>query len=308
MNVLITGVAGFIGSHIAETLLKTTETVVFGLDNMYSGSEENLSSLHSFNNNFHFYHADIRNYEVLSKIIQENNIKYIYHLAAIVSVQESINNPLFTGSVNAQGTLNLLEAARQNNVQKIVFSSSAAVYGNELTLPKNELSVTQPISPYGCEKLVGEHYMKLYNDLYGIETVILRYFNVYGKGQNATNDYSGVISKFIRNFEQNIPSSIYGDGNQYRDFIHIEDVVHANILAMNTPDLGGEIFCVGTSCKTTINSVFSALNQKYQNNVPPLYLPKRSGDITESVSDNTKIQQILGMSHFIPFDEGVKKL
>jgi UDP-glucose 4-epimerase len=307
MNILITGVAGFIGSSIAKELVKDTNLTIIGIDNMYSGTKENLSTLSSFKN-FKFYHADIRDYESLNNIFQTNNIQYVYHLAAIVSVQESIKNPLFTSSVNVQGTLNILELARKSYVKKIVFSSSAAVYGDEPTLPKNESSLTKPISPYGYEKLISEYYMKLYNDLYGIETIILRYFNVYGKGQVSTNDYSGVISKFSNNFERNIPSSIYGDGDQYRDFIHVNDVVKANISAMNTSGIGGEIFCVGTSHPVTINTVFALLNKKYHRILSPVYLQERHGDIIESVSDNTKIKHLLGINNFIGFEEGIEKL
>lgn len=307
MNILITGVAGFIGSSIAEELLKDTSITIFGLDNMSNGLYENISLLQSFKN-FRFFEADIRDFTMLTDIIHLNNIQYIFHLAAIVSVQESITNPLITGSINVQGTLNLLEAARKNKVKKIVFSSSAAVYGDEPTLPKHELSKTAPISPYGYEKLMGEYYMKLYNDLYEIETVCLRYFNVYGKRQNITSDYSGVISKFIANFHNGITSTIYGTGNQYRDFVHINDVVKANILAMNTPNIGGEIFCVSTSSKTTINTLFTLLNKKFQQDFSPNYLPSVPGDIQESIGDNTKIKNILKIENFIHFEEGIMQL
>ena len=307
MNILITGVAGFIGSSLAEELLNTTDNIIIGLDNMYNGSEERLSILSSFKN-FRFYPADIRDYEAIQNIIYENSIDGIYHLAGIVSVQESIRNPLFTGMINVQGTLNILEAARQNHVKRIVFSSSAAVYGNDLTLPKDETSPTNPISPYGCEKLLGEHYMKLYTELYKLETVSLRYFNVYGKGQNSSSDYSGVISKFKANFLQNQTSNIYGDGNQYRDFISIKDVVLANILAMNTANIGGEILCLGTSQATTINTVFTMLNQKHNQTFSPHYLPKPAGDIDASVCNNTKVKQMLGIKYFIPFEEGIMQL
>ena len=307
MNILITGVAGFIGSSIANELVKDTNLTIIGIDNMYSGTKENLSSLSSFKN-FKFYHTDIRDYESLNNIFQTNNIQYVYHLAAIVSVQESIKNPLFTHNVNVQGTVNLLEASRNNHVKRVIFSSSAAVYGDEPTLPKDELSTTAPISPYGYEKLIGEHYMKLYNDLYELETVVLRYFNVYGKGQSITNDYSGVITKFIYNFDNNKISIIYGTGEQYRDFVHIDDIVNANILSMRTPNIGGEVFCVGSGQKTTINSLFNLLKLKYQKDFLPDYLPMMSGDIKASVCNNTKIRNILKIDNFTFFEQGIMKL
>ena len=251
MNILVTGSAGFIASHIIEELFKDANNSIIGIDNFYSGTKENLEfiKLMDKNNKFKFIEADIVNFDKINQIIKENNINQVYHLAAIVSVQESIKNPLISNDVNVKGTLNILEASKQNNVKRVVFSSSAAVYGDEPTQPKNELSQTKPISPYGYEKLIGEQYMKLYSELYNVETVSLRYFNVYGQRQSATSDYSGVISIFDDKFKNNDIPNIYGDGEQYRDFVYVKDVANANIIAMNTQNIFGEIFCVGTSQK-----------------------------------------------------------
>lgn len=309
-NILLTGSAGFIASHLIEELLKDENNSIIGIDNFYSGTKENLDFIKSIDNKnkFEFIEADIRDFEQLNKIIKDKQVEQIYHLAAIVSVQESIVNPILSNEVNVKGTLNILESAKLNGLKRVVFSSSAAVYGDEPTQPKNENSITKPISPYGYEKLMGELYMKLYSELYGIETVSLRYFNVYGERQSATSDYSGVISIFEKKFKDNEIPNIYGDGEQYRDFVYVKDVVKANIKAMNTPNISGEVFCVGTSRKVSINDLVSILNHKYSKNVKANYLEARNGDIKESICDNTKIKQFLGFESFISFEEGILKL
>ena len=309
-NILITGSVGFIGSHIIEELLKDEKNTIIGIDNFHSGTRENLDFIESLNTNdkFRFIEADIRDFEIINKIVKENNINQIYHLAAIVSVQESIENPILSNEVNVKGTLNILEASRLNNVKRVVFSSSAAVYGDESTQPKNEISQTKPISPYGYEKLMGEQYMKLYSELYGVETVCLRYFNVYGERQSATSDYSGVISVFEKKFQDNEIPNVYGDGEQYRDFVYVKDVAIANIKAMNTIGISGEVICVGTAKKTSINNLVNILNVKYLKNIEPKYLKGRSGDIKESICENSKIKKYLGLNEFTNFDEGILKL
>lgn len=309
-NILVTGSAGFIASHIIEELLKDENNSIIGIDNFYSGTKENLDFIKYIDskNKFEFIEVDIRNFEEINKIIRDKKIDQIYHLAAIVSVQESIENPLLSNEVNIKGTLNILEAIRLNNVKRVVFSSSAAVYGDEPTQPKNENSITKPISPYGYEKLIGEQYMKLYSELYGVETVILRYFNVYGERQSATSDYSGVISIFEKKFKNDEIPNIYGEGEQYRDFVYVKDVAKANIKAMNISNVSGEVFCVGTSKKVSINNLVSVLNHKYSKNIKANYLEARNGDIKESICDNKKIKQFLEFESFISFEEGILKL
>jgi UDP-glucose 4-epimerase len=227
MNILVTGSAGFIASHLIEELLSDSSNMIIGIDNFYSGTKENINYLKSCDKNqrFKFVESDIRDFGHIQEIISKYKIEQIYHLAAIVSVQESIQNPLLSNEVNVKGTLNILEVSRLNNVKRVVFSSSAAVYGDEPTLPKDENSFIKSISSYGVEKFMSEEYMKLYSSLYDIETVILRYFNVYGPRQSDTNDYSGVISIFEKKFKNNEISNIYGDGRQYRDFIYVNDLV-----------------------------------------------------------------------------------
>ncbi|RXK00092.1 UDP-glucose 4-epimerase [Arcobacter sp. CECT 8986] len=310
MNILVTGAAGFIASHIIEELLENKQNTVIGIDNFYSGTKENIEYIISCDKDkkFTFIEADIRDFEKINKIIKEFNIIYVYHLAAIVSVQESIQNPLLSNDVNVKGTLNILEASRQNSVKRILFSSSAAVYGSEPTLPKSENSPTKPISPYGYDKLMGEQYMKLYSELYNIETVVLRYFNVYGPRQSATSDYSGVISIFEKKFQNDEIANIYGDGEQYRDFVYVKDVANANIIAMNTSNISGEVICVGTGNKTSINDIVKVLNEKYNKKIKVKYFNSRDGDIKESVCENYKIKRVLNIATFIKFENGVMYL
>lgn len=310
MNILITGSVGFIASHLIEELLKDENNSIIEIDNFYSGTKENLDFIKSIDskNKFQFIKADIRDFEKINEIIKDKQIEQIYHLAAIVSVQESIQNPLLSNQVNVKGIFNILESVKLNSEKKVVFSSNAAVYGDEPTQPKNESSQTKLISPYGYEKLMGEQYMRLYSEFYRIETVILRYFNVYGERQSATSDYSGVIFIFEKKFKDNEIPNIYGEGEQSRDFVYVKDVAKANIKAMNTLNISGEVFFVGTSRKVSINDLVSILNHKYSKNIKANYLEPRNGDIKESIGDNKKINQFLGLEDFTRFEEGILKL
>jgi len=306
---LVTGIAGFIGSHIAEELLKRGDTVL-GIDNFYSGKLANLEFLESINiKKFYFFDIDFRNIDRLEKeIFSQYQIDGIFHLGAVASVQKSIQEPIFTNSVNVVGTLNLLEMAKKYRVKRVVFSSSAAIYGDEPTLPKDENSTIAPISPYGYEKLMGEQYMNIYNSLYGVETVSLRYFNVYGERQDPSSEYSGVISIFEDKISKGQVPNIYGDGEQYRDFVYVKDVVKINILAMESDEVVGEVFAVGTGKTTTINQLFEIVAKKYGADIKPNYLPPRDGDIRESVCNSRKIAEVLKFSKWTDFQEGIKKL
>ncbi len=308
-TIAVTGAGGYVGNVLCKDLLDKGYKVI-GIDNFYNGTKENLNFIKQLdiNDKFTFFEVDIRDFQEINKIIINHNIEQIYHLAAIVSVQDSIKNPLLSNKVNVGGTLNLLEAAKLGNVRRVVFSSSAAVYGDEPTQPKNEESVVKPISPYGYEKLMSEQYMKLYSDLYGIETVCLRYFNVYGERQSCTSDYSGVISIFEKRFKEQKSLYIYGDGEQYRDFIYVKDIVKTNIKSMNMPNISGEVFCVGTSKKTSINKLVEILSKKFSTKPKVIYETERKGDIKESICDNTKLKKVLKLDDFVGFDEGINKL
>ncbi len=306
---LVTGVAGFIGSHIGEGLLKRGDEVI-GIDNFYSGNIENIEFLNTISDNkFKFFEMDFREIDKLEdEIFSKYQIDGIFHLGAVASVQKSIEDPKFSHSVNVMGTLNLLEMARKYKIKKVIFSSSAAIYGDEPTLPKDENSIIAPISPYGYEKLIGEHYMDIYNTLYGVETVSLRYFNVYGERQDPSSEYSGVISIFEDKISKNQSPNIYGDGEQYRDFVYVKDVVKINLLVMDKENIGGEKFVVGTGNTITINQLFQIINKKYHKELQPNYLPPRDGDIRESVCNSNKIKEVLQFADWINFQEGIKKL
>lgn len=287
---VITGVAGFIGSHIAEELLKRDNVFVVGIDNFYSGKRDNVDLLErKFGSNFAFENLDITNFEDLSKVFEKYDVEYVFHQAAVASVKKSIEDPCFTHVVNVKGTLNVLESSRANNVKKVLFASSAAVYGNDLTLPKDEKSLIKPISPYGYEKYIGEQYLELYSGLYGLNCVALRYFNVYGPRQDPSSEYSGVVSIFEDRFSKNKPVTVYGDGEQCRDFVYVKDVVKVNLLAMDNYSDSFGVFCVGTARKTTLNDLIKAFEGKYNVNMDVSYETAREGDIKESVCDNKKV-------------------
>jgi len=306
---LITGVAGFIGSHIAEELLKRGDEVI-GIDNFYSGNQENIDMLKNIGDEkFSFHNIDIQDLPKLEKMFKLENITNIFHLAAVASVQKSIENPVFTNSVNVLGTLNILELAKRFGIKRVVFSSSAAVYGDEPTLPKDENSIIRPISPYGYEKLMGEQYLDIFLKLYEVETVSLRYFNVYGERQDPTSDYSGVISIFENRISDDKTANIYGDGKQYRDFIYVKDIVAINLLAMEKDEAVGNIFACGTGDTTTILELFQTVAKKYgKDDLQPNMLDSRDGDIRESVCNNRKLKDILGFSNFTKFQDGILKL
>jgi UDP-glucose 4-epimerase len=295
---LITGIAGFIGSNIAEELLKIPNNIVIGIDNFYSGYKKNLSVISSAN--LIFYEGDIRDDKILTQIFSENKIEFIFHQAAVVSVPKSIENPILSNQVNVMATLKLLHFARLNKVKRVVFASSAAVYGDEPSLPKHETSITNPISPYGIEKLMAEYYMNLYSKLFNLETINLRYFNIYGPRQDPSSDYSGIISIFEKKFSNDECPIIYGSGEQFRDFMHVKDLVKVNIRSMHTPYIEkNRLICCGTAVKISINSLFEIFCQKYKKNWKKIYANERQGDIFGSISDNSKMLEILNDNELI---------
>ena len=278
-KVLVTGGAGFIGSHLVDGLLSERCEVTV-LDDLSTG---HLSNLNHIKDHVKFYKADIRDQEALEKAAKDCDI--IFHQAAVVSVPRTVDNPVDTAMVNEMGTLFVLEAARKNNVKRVVLASSSAVYGDDPVVPKNEKMNPKPQSPYAVQKLSGEFYARLYHDLYGLETVSLRYFNVYGPRQDLSSPYSGVISIFMTRASSQETPVIYGDGNQYRDFVFVKDVVRFNLLAANANKLNGKIFNVGTGKFVRINSLWEMISHLAGFNIEPEYEPPRAGDIVESVAD-----------------------
>jgi len=298
---LITGGAGFIGSHIVDALVARGCDVTV-IDNLSTGHFTNLKHIE---NRITFYKGDIRDQEILTKASKDCNI--IFHQAAMVSVPQTVENPIDSAMINDIGTLFVLEAARENNIKRVVFASSCAIYGDNPDLPKRENMNPKPQSPYAVQKLSGEYYARLYFDLYGIETVCLRYFNVYGPRQDPSSPYSGVMSIFMTKASDKKTPVIYGDGNQYRDFIFVKDVVKANLLAASGSEAKGKIFNIGTGRYLRINELWEKINQLAGNSAEPKYEPARPGDVRESVANIEQARRDLGFEPEYSFEKGLKE-
>lgn len=283
-RILITGGAGFIGSHLAEALVQYNAQVTI-LDNLSSG---NLNNLAQIKNHITFHEGDIRSAKTCNLVTQNQDI--IFHEAAFVSAAESIEKPYDCYEINIDGTLNILNAAYKNKVNKLIFASSAAVYGNTNQICHEEL-ICQPESPYGASKLTGEKYCQMYAQNYGLQTLSLRYFNVWGERQDPHNGYAAALAKFKNQMAQNLPITIYGDGQQTRDFIHVSQIVQANlVLAMLPPTyLNGQPVNIATGKSNTLLEMIEKLKLEYPNYEPKLkFAPARSGDIKYSSANNQK--------------------
>jgi UDP-glucose 4-epimerase len=302
VRVLITGGAGFIGSHIAARLIDEGHTVRI-VDNLSSGRRENLAG---FADHVELVCGDIRDAALLERLCEDCEI--VYHEAAVVSVPYSVEHPQETHDVNIQGTLNVLQAARQRRVRRVIFACSAAVYGEDPALPKRETMAPAPISPYGVEKITGEHYLGVFNKLYGVETVSLRYFNVFGPRQDPRSPYSGVISLFVdRTLGRQTPS-VYGDGEQCRDFVYVSNVVDANLLAARVPAAAGRCYNIGCGVRTSLNELLRILGRLTSQELRPQYLPARAGDIRESVADIARARDEIGYAPTVGVEEGLARL
>jgi nucleoside-diphosphate-sugar epimerase len=299
-NALVTGGAGFIGSHLVEALVSSGCRVAV-LDNLSSGRYANLQHLEG---RFSFFQEDIRNRPALDAAIE--NCDVVFHLAAVVSVPQTIKNPVDSAAVNDMGTMQVLDAARQKKVKRVVFSSSCAVYGDDPRLPKREDMNPKPLSPYAAQKLAAEYYANVFYNLYGIETPVLRYFNVYGPKQDPSSPYSGVISIFMTKALLNDPVIIYGDGNQSRDFIYVQDVVRANLLAATAKKTGGQVINIGSGSSATINQLWEAICALCGRNLKPQYSDNRPGDITKSLAGVDKAKALLGFECEVSFKKGLE--
>ncbi len=299
MSVLVTGGAGFIGSHTVELLLKEGYEVKI-LDNLCSGKKENISSILD---RVKLIIGDIRDKDVLRNAIKDS--QYIIHLAAVVSVDEAIENPIKTFEVNSQATVQLLEFARIFDIDKVVYASSTAVYGEPIDIPLREDHPTRPINPYGAAKLAGESAMEAYNKTYALSTISLRYFNVYGPRMRG-GQYAGVISKFLEAARIDEELKIYGDGNQTRDFIHVYDVANANKIALESHEVG--VFNIGTGKETKIIDLANLIIRLMGSRSRVLFVEPRPGDIYRSVADITKARRILHWEPKISLEEGLKSL
>lgn len=301
MKVLVTGGCGFIGSHLVDVLLAKGDAVTV-LDNLSSGTLDNLKT-HMDNPTFQFIQGDIRDITVVEKALTD--VEAVIHEAAIVSVPLSIENPALTNDVNVRGTLNLLEASAKAGVKRFVYVSSCAVYGDPAKLPINEDVPPNPLSPYASSKLVAEEHCTDFFENHGLETVRLRYFNVYGPRQ-AANEYAGVMVKFFERIKEDQPPIIFGDGEQTRDFVYVSDVADATALAMSRDGVAGNVFNIGTGESVTINRlcrIFLELTGK--EHLKPTYLEARPGEIRHSQADITRATKILGYRPKVTLKMGV---
>lgn len=296
---LVTGGAGFIGSHLVDALVAAGCRVRV-IDDLSTGSLANLAHL---KDRIEFYEKSIQDQKILMEASKDCEV--IFHQAAVVSVPQTVENPVDSAMINEMGTLCVLDAARKNKVKRVVLASSCAVYGDDPQLPKIEDANPKPLSPYAVQKLTGEYYSRLYHDLYGLDTVGLRYFNVYGPRQDPSSPYSGVISIFMNKAARKESPVIYGNGNQYRDFVFVKDVVKANLLAAMAEGASGKIFNVGTGSFTRINELWETICHMSSLNIDPEYRPPRLGDITASVADIGQAESLLGFEPEYSFEKGL---
>ncbi len=304
MRALVTGGAGFIGSHIVRRLLEGGHDVVV-LDNFFSGKRENLAEIAK---DVRVVEGDVRDLDMVEKTAA--GCELIFHEAAIVSVPFSVERPQESHDVNIQGTLNVLQAARKSGSRRVVFASSAAIYGEEPTLPKSEAMRPEPMSPYGVEKITGEHYLATWSKLFAVETVALRYFNVFGPRQDPKSAYSGVISIFVDRILAGSPITFFGDGSQVRDFVYVANVVDANILA-GTGDaakVSGRAFNVACGKRTTLLELASLIERAAGRTVERSFKDARAGDIKESLADISRARDALGYEPKVEVLEGLKRL
>ncbi len=298
---LVTGGAGFIGSNLVEELLQQGEKVRV-LDNFSTGRRDNLKP---FINDIEIIEGDIRSLSTVYRAV--DGIDYVLHEAALPSVQRSVEDPITTNEVNVTGTLNMLIASRDRNVKRIVFASSSSVYGNNNILPKREDMKPDPLSPYAAAKLTGEKYCKVFSNVYGLSTVVLRYFNVFGPRQDPSSQYSAVIPKFIYLMRNHSVPTIFGDGEQSRDFTYIKNVVKANLLACKNVVLIHEVFNCACQEQISVNQLVHFLNEILNTNITPNYEKPRSGEVKHSLADISKARSLLGFNSEINFKEGLKK-
>jgi UDP-glucose 4-epimerase len=297
---VVTGGGGFIGSHIVEELVRRRDSVRV-IDNFSTGKRQNVEG---FRNEAEVIEADIAEAKNLSELIR--GADYVIHQAAIPSVPKSILDPLKSHHANVNGTLNLLVACREAGVKRVVYASSSSLYGDSPTLPKDEGMMPNPLSPYGAQKLFGEMYCQVFTKAYGLETVSLRYFNVFGPRQDATSQYSGVLALFIPAVLQGRPPTIYGDGSQSRDFTYVQNVVDANLLACQVQGVSGRVFNVACGDRITVNSMLQQINQITGKDISPIYDAPRSGDIKHSQADITLAKKHLGYQAKVSFEEGLR--
>jgi nucleoside-diphosphate-sugar epimerase len=301
MRYLVTGGAGFIGSNTVDELVRRGHGVVV-VDDLSAGKEENLADSRS---KITFIKGSITDLETVQRATQQAD--YVIHLAARTSVPRSVKDPLETNRINIEGTLNVLLAARDNQVRRVVIAASSSAYGETPTLPKKETMQPVPISPYGVTKYVAELYAFVFGRCYGLETVCLRYFNIFGPRQDPDSPYSGVLSRFATAFLDGEQPVVFGDGEQTRDFTYVENAVQANLLACEATDVAGQTFNVGTGARISLNRTLELLRKISGKHLEAKYDPPREGDIRDSQADISQAKQNLGYEPSVEFEEGLQK-
>ena len=298
---LVTGGAGFIGSHLAEALVNRGARVRV-VDSLITGKRENLAHL---GDRVEFQEGDLADLDVAQRAV--NGCEFVLHQAAIPSVPRSVQDPITSNRANIDATLNVLVAARDAGVRRVVYAGSSSAYGNAAALPKREDMPTEPLSPYALQKLVGEHYMRLFTALYGLETVTIRYFNVFGPRQDPSSPYSGVISLFVSALVEGRSPTIFGDGEQTRDFTYVANVVDGVLRACTAPKASGEVINVATGGRVSLNQLFAAIRELTGATVDPMYADPRPGDVRDSQADISKARAVLGYSPLVSFEEGLRR-
>jgi len=301
MRYVVTGGAGFIGSNTVDELVRRGESVVV-LDDLSAGKEDNLADVR---NKISFIKGSINDLEAVRRAMHEAD--YVLHLAARTSVPRSIKDPLETNRINIEGTLNVLVAARDAKVKRVVLAASSSAYGETPTLPKIETMQPQPISPYGITKYVGELYAQVFGKVYGLQNVCLRYFNVFGPRQDPTSPYSGVLAKFCTAFLEKTDPVVFGDGEQTRDFTYIDNVVQANLLACEAPAASGKVINIGTGARISLNQTLQLLREINASELQAKYDAPRDGDIRDSQADITLGREVLKYDPTVDFPEGLRR-
>jgi UDP-N-acetylglucosamine 4-epimerase len=306
MRVLVTGGAGFIGSNLVEHLLnKPGVSLVRVMDNLATGSLKNIEEFES-NSKFEFIQGDIRNYEICLQACE--NIDLISHQAALGSVPRSINDPLTSNDVNITGTLNIFTAAKEKDIKRVVYAASSSTYGDHPGLPKVEDKIGNPLSPYAVTKYVNELYAKVYADLYGLQLIGLRYFNVFGPKQNPQGPYAAVIPLFVDAVLKNEPPLINGDGEHTRDFTFVANAVHANDCALfsTNPNSLNQVYNIALGDRTSLNQLFEMIKEVAGSDLAPIYGPERKGDVKHSLADITKARTLLNYDPSVTVRQGIK--
>jgi nucleoside-diphosphate-sugar epimerase len=300
-NYLVTGGAGFIGSHLCEALVARGERVRV-VDNLSTGRRANLAH---FGDVLEFIEGDLADLAVARRVVE--GCEFVLHQAAIPSVPRSVKDPITSNRANIDTTLNVAVAARDAGVRRVVYAGSSSAYGNTPTLPKQEDMPTDPLSPYALQKLVGEQYLRLFTKLYGLETVTIRYFNVFGPRQDPSSPYSGVISLFVSALVEGRQPTIYGDGEHTRDFTYVANVVDGVLRACTAPDASGEVINVATGGRVSLNQLFATIRDLTDARVDAIYASPREGDVKDSQADISKAERLLGYKPIVSFEEGLRR-